>query len=200
MMVWRKVRCYTIRLYNSIHFWLVRVAVWDSHCKYYQDWMLNAAVGAVLVPYGSFLKFISTCGCLKGRDFFKNNCVGAWCSSTVDYFGAQTLSVALGKPMFYFLLLGYLCLRICFAALNLILVAWAVFETYKLKIGFDIFKTFVLSKLWSMVEWFVWATPYFSYRYPVDRRHFYKRLEPSVSRSYSVIALNPISSTRPPSR
>jgi hypothetical protein len=69
--------------------------------------MLNAAVGAVLVPYGSFLKFISTCGCLKGRDFFKNNCVGAWCSSTVDYFGAQTLSVALGKPMFYFLLLGY---------------------------------------------------------------------------------------------
>jgi hypothetical protein len=64
-----------------------------------------------------------------------------------------------------------------FAALNLILVVWAVYETYIQKIGFDIFKTFVLSKLWSMAEWFVWATPWFSYRYPIDRKFFYKKLE-----------------------
>ena len=34
-----------------------------------------------------------------------------------------------------------------------------------------------------MVEWFLWAAPYFSYRYPIDKRNFYRKLEKLESKT-----------------
>ena len=53
---------------------------------------------------------------------------------------------------------------------------WAIIACYVLDVGFEIIGTILISKLWSTGEWFAWSAPYFAYRYPLDRKHFYRRL------------------------
>ena len=60
--------------------------------------------------------------------------------------------------------------------LSIVSVLWAIIECYRNGTGFAIFKGFLLSKLWSFLEWFIWSGPYFAYRYPVDKRYFYAKL------------------------
>ena len=68
------------------------LAHWNRYCKYYRPWMLDAAVGTVLVPYGSFLRFLATCGCLRGKEFYKSNFFGSMCSRCIDSLGGMSLS------------------------------------------------------------------------------------------------------------
>ncbi len=83
-----------------------------------------------------------------------------------------------------------LCIRSCytrhfilFTVLSVFLIVWTVVQCYLTNIGYTIFTTLLLSKLWSFAEWFLWAAPYFSYRYPPDKRHFYSRLNHQTSSS-----------------
>eukprot|EP01034_Spumella_vulgaris_P032857 gene32857-40558_t len=66
---------------------------YDSHCHFYQDWMLSAVCGAVTVLYGGVLRFLATCDCLHGRAFFQNNCCGTRIKNTVVYLGGIVLSL-----------------------------------------------------------------------------------------------------------
>ena len=33
----------------------------------------------------------------------------------------------------------------------------------------------ILSELWSCMQWFIWALPWFLYQYPADRRFFFEK-------------------------
>jgi hypothetical protein len=41
---------------------------------------------------------------------------------------------------------------------------------------YTVLYTFILSKLFSYLYWFGWTGPYFSYKYPIDQKIFYKEL------------------------
>jgi hypothetical protein len=45
-----------------------------------------------------------------------------------------------------------------------------------LDVGWVILGNIVLSKVWSIGEWFIWSVPYFAWRYPIDRSYFHQRL------------------------
>jgi hypothetical protein len=119
--------------------------------------MIPAICGAVIVPYGSFLRFLATCGCMQGRDFFQENCIGARCKRLTEWFGGGVLSF--------------------FSLLSFIMLAAVVIEIWINDSGYSILATLLLSKVWSFLDWFIWSGPYFAFRYPLDKRHFYKRLQ-----------------------
>lgn len=41
---------------------------------------------------------------------------------------------------------------------------------------YTVLYTFILSKLFSYLYWFGWTGPYFSYKYPIDQKLFFKEL------------------------
>jgi hypothetical protein len=123
--------------------------------------MLSAISGAISVPYGSFLRFLATCGCLQGREFFQGQafCCGAAAvrfKSLTEHCGGQIL-------MF-------------FSFLSAIFVIWTLAECWNIHSKFDNLRILVETKLFSFLEWFVWSLPFFSYRYPIDRKYFYKQI------------------------
>lgn len=128
---------------------------------YYQPWMLSALCGAMTVVYGSLLRFLSTCGCLQGRVLFQSNGICGRFKTATEYCGGQVLS--------FFVLLSFALL------LASVVMCWLT------DVKFSIFLVLLQSKVWSQVEWFFWAAPFFSFRYPIDRRYFYQRLLPRES-------------------
>jgi hypothetical protein len=57
-----------------------------------------------------------------------------------------------------------------------ILLTWALIACYILNADYSLFSSILLSKVWSAGEWFIWSAPYFSYKYPLDRRRFLKKM------------------------
>mmetsp|Transcript_33876 Transcript_33876/g.32320 ORF Transcript_33876/g.32320 Transcript_33876/m.32320 type:complete len:376 (+) Transcript_33876:320-1447(+) len=131
-------------------------SIYDDRCKYYQPWMLSSVCGAILVPVGSLLQFLATCGCLQGRNFFKMNCCGNRFRIFIEYCGGGVL--------------------LLFAVMFLALLIWAVVKTSLKNTGYSIFFPYLISKVWSFGYWFIWTSPYFCYRYPIDKRYFHKNL------------------------
>jgi hypothetical protein len=118
--------------------------------------MLTALCGIVIVAYQSLLEFLGTCGCLQGKKSFKNNCCGTGIKGCVEWLGGTMLTVS--------------------TVVSTVFLVWAIIACYLLDVRYEILGNIILSKVWSMGEWFVWSAPYFAYRYPIDRRHFYRRL------------------------
>jgi hypothetical protein len=116
---------------------------------------MSAIVGVLIVPYGVVLRFVSTCGCLRGRDFFIHNCCGRCIARVLDCCGGGIMLIV--------------------AIMNCGLLGWALMASYLAGSKFDVFTTFLLSKCFSFIAWFIYTMPYFTYRYPIDKRHFFKR-------------------------
>ena len=72
---------------------------YQNSCKYYQPWMISAACGAVLLPYGSFLQFLATCGCFKGQNIFDKYCICGFIKRIVESFGSRVLSLISCKSL-----------------------------------------------------------------------------------------------------
>jgi hypothetical protein len=118
--------------------------------------MLSALAGILVVVYQSSLEFLGTCGCVQGRKSFQNNCIGNRCKACVEWFGGSILTFC--------------------TCISFILLGWTLIAIYVLKIDYNIVGDIMLSKVWSFGEWFIWSAPYFSYRYPNDKKQFYQRL------------------------
>jgi hypothetical protein len=55
------------------------------------------------------------------------------------------------------------------------MVALTLIQTAITNSNFEVFKTVLISKMWSFGDWFLWTLPYFAYRYNVDKRYFHAR-------------------------
>ncbi len=131
-------------------------AKYHEICSRYEPWMLSAICGAFIVVYQSFMEFCATCGCMQGQRFFETNCLGNRCKSVVEWCGGTILTF--------------------FTAVSVILLLWAIIACYLLGADYSLFSGTLLSKVWSVGEWFIWSAPYFSYKYPLDRRRFLKKM------------------------
>ena len=60
--------------------------------------------------------------------------------------------------------------------ISLTIVAATVIETYLNDKGYNFVQVIVVSKLWSVGVWFLWATPFFALRYRRDKRFFNARI------------------------
>lgn len=91
---------YGIDLFLINFLYHIKLFLIDSYhgtCKYYHPWMISAISGAFVVLYSSVLEFFAMCGCLQGKAFFQNNCLGARCKKTVEWFGGSLLTFFTGK-------------------------------------------------------------------------------------------------------
>mmetsp|Transcript_24479 Transcript_24479/g.35995 ORF Transcript_24479/g.35995 Transcript_24479/m.35995 type:complete len:428 (-) Transcript_24479:225-1508(-) len=129
---------------------------YKEHCQYYPPWMISAAAACIIVPYASLLKFLATCDCVHGRVFFQENCIGRGIKDAVEYLGGRVLFV--------------------FVVINVILSLAALYQAYVVMRVYTVLATFLYSKVLSFAYWFVWTAPYFSYKFPKDRKYFYKEL------------------------
>ena len=56
--------------------------------------------------------------------------------------------------------------------ISLAIVCVTILETYLNNKGYNFVQVIVISKLWSVGVWFLWATPFFALRYGRDKRYF----------------------------
>lgn len=77
-----------------------------------------------------------------------------------------------------------LCLCIAFFSLfffakvlSFVFTLFTAVLAYVDDIAAEVFLVLVLSELWSTVQWIVWSTPYFLYKFPADKRKFYEKLK-----------------------
>ena len=75
--------------------------------------------------------------------------------------------IALDYPYSYFLPI---------TVISIAIIAWALLATYVRNTGYAFFQVLLVSKVWSIADWFLWTLPYFSFRYPRDKMHFYRQL------------------------
>lgn len=59
-----------------------------------------------------------------------------------------------------------------FTVISLAIVCATIIETYLNDKGYNFVQVIVISKLWSVGIWFLWATPFFAIRYGRDKRNF----------------------------
>ena len=130
----------------------VTVEQYAQRCAFYSNTAVSASIGVVLLPYASLLRFLSTCGCIKGRGEGL-----AWCSGLVNYLG--------GGVMTFFVTLS--------TAFILVVIA----EVYRNGGSFSIIVNFFLSKLAHSTMWFIWTIFPFACRYEMDKHAFYWALE-----------------------
>lgn len=137
----------------------VTVEQYAQRCAFYSNTAVSASIGLVLLPYASLLRFLSTCGCIKGRGEGLSKAKGffLWCSGLVNYLG--------GGVMTFFVTLS--------SAFVLIVIA----EVYRTGGSFSIIVNFFLSKLAHSTMWFVWTIFPFACRYEMDKHAFYWALE-----------------------
>ena len=79
---------------------------------------------------------------------------------------------------FFFPILTYLVLGFAFTLFTLV-------YCYVNHFASELLLVLLLAELWSCVQWFIWALPWFLYKYPEDRRHFYDKLK-RRSRKYGL--------------
>lgn len=139
-------------IHNLIFLWFADT--YSSICRYYQPWQLSAICGAFIVVYQSFLEFVATCSCIQGR------CTNCACSCNIF----KRLIECCGGTILAF-----------FTIITTILLLYSVLACYYLGAKFDIFANILLSKMWSVGEWFIWSAPFFMYRHPLDRRRYLQK-------------------------
>lgn len=64
----------------------------------------------------------------------------------------------------------------CVIVVNVIMFSVAFYFAYFVLRMYTVLVTFLFSKVLSFLYWFVWTAPYFSFKYPIDRRFFYREL------------------------
>jgi len=127
-------------------------STYTKDCKYYRSWYLSAIVGAASVPYGTFLRWLVTCGCFQGQVLFQVVCCCAWLRRMFEFFGGIGIGL------------------ISLASIGML--GWALIECWLKKVGFDIFLTLLIGKVWGFFDWFFITSPYFSFRYSYDKKNF----------------------------
>ena len=162
---------------------------YQKECRYYRPWMLSAVCGVAIVIYGSILRFLATCGCVQGRDFFKLNWVGKNCKEFVEFFGGVMIVILLSKyqikslheifqAIFLYFIYNHPILSSSFnsyfAVVSCVLLSWAIYYSYESNTGYGVFINMLISKAWSLLDWFFYTLPYFSLRYQRDKRIFYR--------------------------
>lgn len=65
----------------------------------------------------------------------------------------------------------------CCAVLSFVFVLFTAVLAYVNDIASEVFLVLVLSELWSTVQWIVWSTPWFLYKFPSDKKKFYEKLK-----------------------
>jgi len=125
---------------------------YTKDCKYYRSWYLSAIVGAASVPYGTFLRWLVTCGCFQGQVLFQVVCCCSWLRRMFEFFGGIGIGL------------------ISLASIGML--GWALIECWLKKVGFDIFLTLLIGKVWGFFDWFFITSPYFSFRYSYDKKNF----------------------------
>ena len=60
-----------------------------------------------------------------------------------------------------------------FVLLSILLLISTTILCWLTSIRFSLFLVLLEANLWSKLEWFFWSAPYFSFRFPIDRRNFY---------------------------
>lgn len=73
-------------------------------------------------------------------------------------------------------------LYISILVINAVLFFIACYYAYVVMRMYTVLATFLLSKLFSYLYWFGWTGPYFSYRYTIDQKFFYRQLRKSNSK------------------
>lgn len=126
-----------------------------KRCALYSPSAVSALVGFILLPYGTFLRFVATCGCTQGRLFFIDHCVGKTLKAWIDYFG--------GILMVLFMTLSFI--------MTVVVVAFCGVKGDEVD-NWSVFVAFSLSKLLSALQWFVWTAPLFLCRIDRDKAHF----------------------------
>jgi len=143
----------------------LETTVYFKHCAFYSPSAISAAIGVALLPYGSLLRFIATCGCMKGNTFFLDHCLGRRMKAIVDYFGGSIMAFVVTISTAMFLAVVVEC---WVSGLN----DWSLFDA------------FAQSKVYSALYWFVWSAPLFLVRFQWDRDNF-ARLIASPERASS---------------
>ncbi len=139
---------------------------YKNACNYYSPWVLTAVAGFIIMIYSSFLKFIVTCGCLQGRDFFEFNCLGKRCKQMTECIG--------GKVITFFLVT------------SIIEFGWAMYECYVYHIEIDIIRATIISKALAYCYWFVYTIPYFALRYFWDKAIFENMIKKRIKSKTSI--------------
>ena len=130
----------------------LNINAYKNACNYYTPWVLTAIAGIIIMIYSSFLKFVVTCGCMQGREFFELNCLGKRFKQMTECIG--------GKVITFFLVT------------SVIEFAWAMYECYYYNIETDILRATVISKALASGYWFIYTIPYFAVRYLWDKATF----------------------------
>jgi hypothetical protein len=126
-------------------------------CYFYHHWELSAICGSLIVLYQSVLEFVATCSCIQGRQY----CL---CRSWQCHFIRRGIEFSGGSILFFF------------SIISTTLLIWSLVACYVWGASFKLFGDIIISKLWSVLEWFVWSFPYFSYRFPLDKRAHLEKL------------------------
>lgn len=140
----------------------LETAVYFRNCTFYTPSSISAAIGVALLPYGSLLRFISTCGCIKGYSFFVDHCLGRRMKAVVDYFGGSIMTFVL--------------------TISTAMFAAVVIESWVSGLNdWSLFYAFAQSKIYSALYWFVWSAPLFLVRFQWDRDSFEDSLQSASS-------------------
>ena len=131
-----------------------------KRCAFYSPGAISAVVGVLLLPYGSFLRIVATCGCLQGRVFFVHFCLGSTMRKTVEYFGGLVMTSFIFASTFMLVLV--------------IIECWLS----GIDSSFSVFQSFAVSKLFSAGQWFLWTAPLFILRFNRDREYFNREMAP----------------------
>lgn len=113
--------------------------------------------GFLILIYTISLRILATCGCMQGRPLFQKNNFAIRCKNIVEFFGGGILTF--------------------FSLISIVLVITTVIECWLNGIGFNIFVTVLIAKIFSFAFWIIWATPYFIYRYSRDKKRFLGKIE-----------------------
>lgn len=121
---------------------------YTQRCGFFTPQAISVAIGVVLLPYGSLLRFFSVCSCLQGRTIFQMNFCGERMKSFLEYFGGIVMTT--------------------FVLLSTVLILYVVFGCWLTpENDWSIFLAFALSKLCSAFQWFFLAIPYFCLKFPL---------------------------------
>jgi hypothetical protein len=175
MMEWNMVRSFDFLSFHP----LILAEEYRKHCQYFHPWVISLGAAAIICPYGTLLKFLATCHCVQGRSFYQTNCCGRGIKALVEYVGGKVLLIFIGKQQSFAMSCCSNSISSPFSSLvlpviNGLLFLIAMYYAYVVMRMYTVLYTFILSKLFSYVYWFGWTGPYFSYKYPIDQKIFYK--------------------------
>lgn len=71
---------------------------------------------------------------------------------------------------------------------SLSLLVATIVELELRNIEYSLLSTILFSKVWSFFEWMLYTAPYFSYRYPLDKKSFYRQHQADLKAAENVPA------------